>query len=135
MFSLRIVWSVFPLKIFMGGSISPSDVTDNSTVRRFFPLPEEQTRNFFSLFFKIQFNETVKKRWCFIHIINRWKRILWNSHKSCNRYLPNIWFEHLLITLAVYGWLKHGLTQQNCVEWNIYPSNHGWQKIINCEVV
>ena len=61
MFSLRIVWSVFPLKIFMGGSISPSDVTDNSTVRRFFPLPEEQTRNFFSLFFKIQFNETVSK--------------------------------------------------------------------------
>ena len=59
MFKSRIVCLVFPLKIIMVGSIRPSAVTDKTTVRCVFLLPEEQTTHTLSSFFAIHFDGNV----------------------------------------------------------------------------
>ena len=61
MFKSRIVCSVFPLRIIMGGSICPSAVADKTTVKLFFSVPEEQTTSFLSLLFKILWWDHDKK--------------------------------------------------------------------------
>ena len=53
MFRLRIVWSVFPLKMNMGGSICPSAMADNATVKCFFSFRQERTTHSLSPFFAI----------------------------------------------------------------------------------
>ena len=58
MFKSRIVCSVFPLKVIMGGSICPS-VADENSQMFFFSLPEERTTQSLSHIFKILFDGTM----------------------------------------------------------------------------
>ena len=81
MFRLRIVWSVFPLKMNMGEAfvhllwltMQPSNVSFHSAKN------EPHTLFHLSLLFWWDY---VKKRWCIIHVTDKWKGILSNSRKS-----------------------------------------------------
>ena len=69
---LRIIWSVFPLKKIIGGSICPSAVADIKTVRCFFSLDEEEQTTQSLIFLRNAFSgRQVKKYLYFIHITNK----------------------------------------------------------------